>query len=90
MSGRKKLLRRNFFSLSFFFSCLFQTHRDTLDPEWTTRIEVDYFENEDDECRFEIYDWNKDYVDLKKHDFLGQWSGPFRFDIFNFCEIEKK
>jgi len=50
--------------------------KDTLDPEWTTRIDVDYFENEDDECRFEIYDWNKDYVDLKKHDFLGQWSGP--------------
>jgi len=51
--------------------------KDTLDPEWVTRIDVDYFENEDDECRFEIYDWNKDYVDLKKHDFLGQWSGPF-------------
>jgi len=51
--------------------------KDTLDPEWTTRITVDYFENEDDECRFEIYDWNKKYEDLKKHDFLGCWSGPF-------------
>jgi len=51
--------------------------KDTLDPEWTTRIPVDYFENEDDECRFDIYDWNKKYEDLKKHDFLGCWSGPF-------------
>ena len=56
---------------------MFQAEIDTLDPEWTTRITVDYFENEDDECRFEIYDWNKKYEDLKKHDFLGCWSGPF-------------
>jgi len=52
--------------------------KDTLDPEWVTRIDVDYFDNEEDECRFEVYNWNKNYTDLKKHDFLGQWSGMFQ------------
>jgi len=62
--------------------------KDTLNPEWVSRIDVDFFENEDDECRFEIYDWNKNYTDLKKHDFLGQWNGMFKSiikggDFFN-------
>lgn len=50
---------------------IYSSRSDTLDPEWVTRIDVDYFENEDDECRMEVYNWNKNYTDLKKHDFLG-------------------
>lgn len=51
--------------------------KDTLSPEWVERIDVDFFEGEEDECRVEVYDWNKNATDIKKHTFLGQWNGMF-------------
>jgi len=51
--------------------------KDNLNPEFAKRIDVDFFDQEEDDCRIEVYDWNKNYTDLKKHTFLGMWSGPF-------------
>ena len=39
--------------------------KDNLNPEWATRIDVDFFDQEEDDCRVEVYDWNKNYTDLK-------------------------
>ena len=42
-----------------------------------TLIKVDYFENEDSSCRFEVYDFNKNSTDLKKATFLGMFKCDF-------------
>jgi len=51
--------------------------KDTLSPEWITRIPVDYFENEDSTCKFVVYDFDKNNTDLKKATFLGQYICDF-------------
>jgi len=51
--------------------------KDTLSPEWITRIQVDYFENEDSTCKFVVYDFDKNNTDLKKATFLGQYICDF-------------
>ena len=51
--------------------------KDTLSPEWITRIPVDYFENEDSTCKFVVYDFDKNNTDLKKATFLGQFICDF-------------
>ena len=51
--------------------------KDTLSPEWITRIPVDYFENEDSTSKFVVYDFDKNNTDLKKATFLGQYICDF-------------
>jgi hypothetical protein len=45
---------------------------DTLNPEWAKTIEVDYFFEEDQKIRVEIYDKDNKSAKLKHHDFLGK------------------
>uniref|UniRef100_A0A915PS46 C2 domain-containing protein n=1 Tax=Setaria digitata TaxID=48799 RepID=A0A915PS46_9BILA len=45
---------------------------NSLNPEWTERIEVEYFFEEIQPMKFEIYDIDSRSSELNKHDFLGQ------------------
>lgn len=46
--------------------------RDNLNPEWATKIDADYFFEEEQKVRIEIYDKDTNSSKLKHHDFLGK------------------
>ncbi|VDO87098.1 unnamed protein product [Heligmosomoides polygyrus] len=45
--------------------------RNTLNPEWAAQIRVEYFFEEKQTMRFEIYDIDSESKELSAHDFLG-------------------
>ncbi|KAJ1349656.1 hypothetical protein KIN20_005253 [Parelaphostrongylus tenuis] len=46
--------------------------QNTLDPEWSTQIRIEYFFEEKQTMRFEIYDIDSTSTELSAHDFLGR------------------
>jgi len=46
--------------------------RDNLNPEWAQKIDVDYFFEEEQKMRIEVYDKDSNSAKLKHHDFLGK------------------
>ena len=49
--------------------------RDNLNPDWQNEIKVDYFFEEAQKLRVEVYDKDSSSAKLKKHDFLGKCEG---------------
>ena len=49
--------------------------RDNLNPDWQDDIVVDYFFEEKQKFRVEVYDKDSSSAKLKKHDFLGKCEG---------------
>ena len=49
--------------------------RDNLNPDWQDDIVVDYFFEEKQKFRVEVYDKDSSSSKLKKHDFLGKCEG---------------
>ena len=45
---------------------------DNLNPEWATKIDVDYFFEEEQKIRIEVYDRDSNSSKLKNQDFLGK------------------
>ncbi|XGW30842.1 hypothetical protein V3C99_009645, partial [Haemonchus contortus] len=46
--------------------------KNTLDPEWASQIRIEYFFEERQTMRFEIYDIDAPTSELSAHDFLGR------------------
>ncbi|KAK6051191.1 C2 domain protein [Cooperia oncophora] len=46
--------------------------KNTLNPEWATQIRIEYFFEERQTMRFEIYDIDSASSELSAHDFLGR------------------
>ncbi len=52
--------------------CKTETIQDQLNPQWVTPVTMDYFFEETQECRVEIYDEDSGRSQkLSEHDFLG-------------------
>jgi len=49
--------------------------RDTLDPDWEKEIVIDYYFEEAQKFRLEVYDKDDSSNKLKHHDFLGKCEG---------------
>lgn len=49
-----------------------ETIMNNLNPEWTKRFQINYFFEERQHLKFEIYDIDCPSPDLRKHDFLGR------------------
>uniref|UniRef100_A0A671TZE6 Copine VIII n=1 Tax=Sparus aurata TaxID=8175 RepID=A0A671TZE6_SPAAU len=65
------------FSLTIFFQFLFQFGRtevidNTLNPDFVRKFILDYFFEERQNLRFDLYDLDSKSDNLSKHDFLGQ------------------
>uniref|UniRef100_A0A671TZL3 Copine VIII n=1 Tax=Sparus aurata TaxID=8175 RepID=A0A671TZL3_SPAAU len=72
-----KPLNNVLFSLTIFFQFLFQFGRtevidNTLNPDFVRKFILDYFFEERQNLRFDLYDLDSKSDNLSKHDFLGQ------------------
>ncbi|KHJ85311.1 hypothetical protein OESDEN_14966 [Oesophagostomum dentatum] len=46
--------------------------QNTLNPEWATQIRIEYFFEEKQTMKFEVYDIDSESPELSAHDFLGR------------------